>query len=142
MAFMVIDDLTDGYRLLSILEHADTFITHFSAIGKGVLVHCVGGFFRSPTLVLLYLMKHQLMTPDEFATRYPRWEVPEVAASYGHDEYSYWRVIYDQANYLRYIETNKDILHYNSGIKYKQVLKRYQEDNGIRTAIRHQYGRA
>eukprot|EP01105_Mastigella_eilhardi_P007001 TRINITY_DN18483_c0_g1_i1.p2 TRINITY_DN18483_c0_g1~~TRINITY_DN18483_c0_g1_i1.p2 ORF type:complete len:186 (+),score=47.35 TRINITY_DN18483_c0_g1_i1:22-558(+) len=62
------DSWRDADALYAHFDHACGFIRDHLGDGSGVLVHCLAGASRSPTVVLAYLMKHEGLTlADAFA---------------------------------------------------------------------------
>lgn len=69
----IIEELDgDDTNLIQHFPHAVAFITHALGAGLRVLVHCVAGVSRSPTLVAAYLIQEMGMTTDEALARIRR----------------------------------------------------------------------
>lgn len=59
--------INDGHsaKIISYFEVAFKFVEKCRKANKRVLVHCLAGISRSPTLAIAYLMKHMNMRSDE-----------------------------------------------------------------------------
>lgn len=61
---IILDDSRDA-DLLKILPECTDFIEHELSQGHNIFVHCKGGYSRSPSIVIGYLIRYKKFTYDE-----------------------------------------------------------------------------
>ncbi|KAK3098781.1 hypothetical protein FSP39_023058 [Pinctada imbricata] len=75
--------VNDNYsaKLLPFFEQAFQFVDKVREANGCVMVHCLAGISRSPTLAIAYVMKHLKMTSDE-AYRYVKDKRPTISPNF------------------------------------------------------------
>ena len=77
-------ELADSWdaNLIEVLSDATQYIHTYLSLGGKVYVHCQGGFSRSPSVIIAYLMEYKGFTFDE-ALRFVKKRRPSIKPNEG-----------------------------------------------------------